>query len=54
MKKLLFLIAITLSGCGSGEFKIVAFNGHTYVLYDGHREVGMVHDPDCKGQHRNY
>lgn len=43
-----------LAGCSPSaeQFRMVFYNGHTYVVYDGDDfDSGMVHDPDCKCGH---
>ena len=60
---LLSLLALTLTGCEDNrtpEYKqqriddmyggcinTVNYKGHSYIIYSGHHQGGITHDPDC-------
>lgn len=56
------LLALTLTGCENATkeqkqqriddiygscLKTVNYKGHSYILYDGNRQGGITHDPNC-------
>ena len=62
-KRITIILAIcilTMTGCTHGEIDTnnrlndfddaimkAEYEGHSYIIYKGHRKGGLVHDPDC-------
>lgn len=44
-----FIVSKTENRKESDNWKILHYNGHSYILYENVvREVGITHNPDCK------